>query len=116
MSVSIQPNYVKVNVAPDETRALYYYVPQEKSNEFKAAFNKHTKKTSIVTNTAFIASVFAGTTASLFFTRKIKSSFLRYALNCLGGIASGMCAYQICGKLAESKQDKLVKKFNAFNA
>jgi len=116
MSVSVQPNYVKVNVAPDGARPLNYKVPQEKADEFKTAFNKHTKKTSIATNTAFIASIFAGTTAALFCTRKIKSTFARYALNCLGGIAAGMGAYQICGKIAQLNQDKLVKKYHAIDA
>lgn len=112
----ISSNYVKVNVAPEGARPLNYAVPEDKKDEFKNAFAKHTKKTSIITNTAFIGSIFAGTTAMLFLTRKIKSSFARYALNCLGGIGAGMGTYTICGNIAKNKQEKLVKKFKAIEA
>ena len=112
----ISANYVKVNVAPEGAKPLNYAVPAERKDEFKSAFAKQSKRTSIITNSAFIASIFAGTTAMLFVTRKIKSSFARYALNCLGGIGAGMGAYTICGSVAKNKQEKLVKKFKAIEA
>ena len=116
MSAEIRPitnnNYVKINVGDDIT-PRHYVVNKDKADTFVKEFKKQEQKTSIITNTAFFGSILAGTGLGLLATKNISSTFFRYTLNCLCGVAGGLASYVLTGNLAQKSQDKVVKKFGA---
>jgi hypothetical protein len=112
MNPTMNTNYVRINLGDDNTQR-YYVVKKDKADSFTSAYKKQAQKTSILTNTVFLGSILGGTFLSLYATRSIKSSLLRWVLNCAGGVAAGMASLPLTGKYAKAKEDKIVAKYGA---
>lgn len=109
----VDNSVVKVNVSVNDERPMYYLVKSNKADEFTSAFKKQAKKTNIITNVSFFGALIGGTIAGMVLTRKISSAFIRYVLNCAAGVAAGMGAYEVVGRISKAKQYNLVKKYSA---
>ena len=108
-------NYVRVNLG-DDIAPRYYIVDETKADEFVKEFKKQSKKTSIITNTSFFGSLFVGTVLTAFGSKNVKNDFLRYTINCAGGLAAGIASYIITGKYALNKQSVIEQKYNVTKA
>ena len=110
-----QGKYVKVNPSINDSVPRYYAVPKKNADVFVKDFKHQAHKISIMTNTVFFTSIFAGIIGAMFATKNIKMAPIRFTLNALGGVALGMGSFMLCGKYAEKEQTKLEHKYGAIH-
>lgn len=110
---SLGSNYVQVDVTSKKEPVRYFKVPAPKADEFCAGYKKQNRKMSIFANTLFGVSTLGGVIIVSLFTKKLKNTFLKYALCTAGGIAGGIGSFFASGNYFENMQQKFLKKFNA---
>ena len=104
---------VQVDITSKNARTRYYQVPANNARAFSEDFKKHDRRTSYITNTAFALSILGGVLLTSVFTKKLKSSLLKFITNTLGGIAGATAAIFACDNYINNKKGDMLKKYNA---
>ncbi len=90
-----------------------FSVPENKADSFIASYKKNNRNVSIISNTAFVASILGGVLLISACTHKLKSTALKWILNTCGGIAGSICAFIGTDKYIESKEKQLLNNHQA---
>ena len=107
-------NFVQVEMkAPKSERISYYKVPTNKADAFITEYKKNDKKSSIITNTAFVGAIFGGVLVANSFTKKLKNKVLAWLINTGAGILGATGAVILSSSYLEKSQNKIMEKFQA---
>ncbi len=110
----IDSNNVQIEIKTGKNaNSKYYKVPNQNIDSFINAYKKNDKRTSIIANTAFVSSVFAGVILVSLATKKIKNKILRGILGTIGGVAGAALSVIGTSKYLESSNKKMLKSQNA---
>lgn len=94
-------------------RAKYYKVPERNTDLFINEYKKNDKKTSIIANTAFVSSVFAGVILASLATKKLKNNIAKWLIGTAGGIAGATLSIIGMSEYIDKSKNKLLKAHNA---
>lgn len=106
-SVCVEVNSEKNN------KTKYYRVPEKNTNSFINEYKKNDKKTSIIANTAFVSSVFAGVILASLATKKLKNNIVKWLIGTAGGIAGATLSIIGMSEYIDKSKNKLLKAHNA---
>ncbi len=106
-------NSVQVEINSEKnSKPKYYKVPEKNVDSFISEYKKNDKKTSIIANTAFVSSVFAGVILASLATKKLKNSVLKWIIGTAGGIAGAVLSILGTSNYIDKSKNKLLKTQN----
>ena len=106
-SVCIEVNSEKNN------KTKYYRVPEKNTNSFINEYKKNDKKTSIIANTAFVSSVFAGVILANLATKKLKNNIVKWLIGTAGGIVGATLSIIGMSEYIDKSKNRILKAHNA---
>lgn len=106
-NVCIEVNSEKNN------KTKYYRVPQKNVNIFIDEYKKNDKKTSIIANTAFVSSVFAGVILTSLATKKLKNNIVKWLIGTAGGIVGATLSIIGMSEYIDKNKNKLLEAYDA---
>ncbi len=105
---------VQVEVSSDKNHnTKYYKVPEQNVDSFVNEYKKNDKKNSIIANTAFVSSVFAGVILASLATKKLKNTVLKWIIGTAGGIAGAVLSVFGTSEYIDKSKNKMLKAQNA---
>ena len=106
-------NSVQVEINSEKnSKPKYYKVPEKNVDSFISEYKKNDKKTSIIANTAFVSSVFAGVILASLATKKLKNSVLKWIIGTAGGIAGAVLSILGTSNYIDKSKNNLLKTQN----
>ena len=106
-------NNVLVEINSEKnSKPKFYKVPEQNLDNFINGYKKNDKKTSIVANTAFVTSVFAGVIAASLATKKLKSKVAKWLIGSAGGVAGAVLSILGTSEYIDKSKNKLLKAHN----
>lgn len=92
------------------SKPKYYKVSEKNADSFINEYKKNDKKTSIIANTTFVSSVFAGVIIAGLATKNLKNKLLKWIIGSAGGVIGATLSIIGTGNYIESSKDKLLKE------